>query len=151
LRVSHIFSLCLHGSDLNKYTFIVCVFVFFEMCCNLHACFRVIIRMLMCLFIYFWEKSNLYLFTFWEIICTEILDAVLKMPDALIFIVVYKILSVHGVGLSPFIQLHGVLPFCRLRKSWLYWQFSTTHRYGHQIYFCIGPKGFMNLYLTWRG
>jgi hypothetical protein len=42
--------------------------------------------------------SNLYLFTFWEIIDTEILGAILKIPDALIFIVVYKILSVHGVG-----------------------------------------------------
>jgi hypothetical protein len=44
------------------------------------------------------NTSNFYLFTFWEITGTEILDAVLKIPDALIFIVVYKILSVHGVG-----------------------------------------------------
>jgi len=42
--------------------------------------------------------SIFYLLTSWEIIGTEILDAVLKISDALTFIVVYKILSVHGVS-----------------------------------------------------
>jgi hypothetical protein len=48
---------------------------------------------------------------------------------------------VAGFGLLPFIQLLGILPFCRLWKGWLYWQFSTMHRYCHQKFiFALGPR-----------
>lgn len=50
-------------------------------------------------------------------------------------------LLVVGFGLLSFMQLLGVLPFCRLWKGWLYWQFSSTHRYGHQKFiFVLGRR-----------
>ena len=100
------------------------------------------------------EYLCVFLF-FWEIIFTEIVDAIWKISVLLILIVVYKFLSVRCVGcqlrLLHFVQLHGPPTILEILKGWLYCQFSTVIRWVHQIYFYIGPKDFMNLCAMYGG